>query len=136
VLNIRAPEDREITGAALLPMLLTLGLKFGEQDIFHRHVNTNGKGPVLFSLANLFKPGVFDIDNIETFSTRGLSLFMMLPIEGEPQQVFNMMHNAARKLADEFSCQILDGSRGVLTKQGLQKYSERIREFERKRINR
>jgi len=136
VLNVRAPEDREITGAALLPMLLTLGLKFGEQDIFHRHVNTNGKGPVLFSLANLFKPGVFDIDNIETFSTRGLSLFMMLPIEGDAQQVFNMMHNAARKLADEFGCQILDGSRGVLTKQGLQKYSERIRDFERKRINR
>jgi len=136
VLNVRAPEDREITGAALLPMLLTLGLKFGEQDIFHRHVNTNGKGPVLFSLANLFKPGVFDIDSIETFSTRGLSLFMMLPIEGDPQQVFNMMHNAARKLADEFGCQILDGSRGVLTKQGLQKYSERIREFERRRINR
>lgn len=136
VLNVRAPEDREITGAALLPMLLTLGLKFGEQDIFHRHVNTNGKGPVLFSLANLFKPGVFDIDNIETFSTRGLSLFMMLPIEGDPQQVFNMMHNAARKLAEEFNCQILDGSRGVLTKQGLQKYSERIRDFERKRINR
>ena len=136
VLNVKAPEDREISGATLLPMLLTLGLKFGEQDIFHRHVNTNGKGPVLFSLANLFKPGVFDIDNIETFSTRGLSLFMMLPIEGDPQQVFNMMHNAARKLADEFNCQILDGSRGVLTKQGLQKYSERIRDFERKRINR
>jgi cell division protein ZipA len=91
---------------------------------------------VLFSLANLFKPGVFDIDNIETFSTRGLSLFMMLPIEGDAQQVFNMMHNAARKLAEEFSCQILDGGRGLLTKQGLQKYSERIREFERKRINR
>lgn len=136
VLNVRAPEGNEIIGSALLPMLLTLGFKFGEQDIFHRHVNTNGKGPVLFSLANLFKPGVFDIDNIENFSTRGLSLFMMLPIEGEPQQVFNMMHNAARKLADEFGCQILDGSRGVLTKQGLQKYSERIREFERKRINR
>jgi cell division protein ZipA len=136
VINIRAPEDREISGAALLPMLLTLGLKFGEQDIFHRHVNTNGKGPVLFSLANLFKPGVFDIDNIENFSTRGLSLFMMLPIEGDAQQVFNMMHNAARKLAEEFSCQILDGGRGLLTKQGLQKYSERIREYERKRINR
>ncbi|MBF7072652.1 cell division protein ZipA [Glaciecola sp. MH2013] len=136
VLNVRAPADREIPGAALLPMLLTLGFKFGEQDIFHRHVNTNGKGPVLFSLANLFKPGVFDIDNIENFSTRGLSLFMMLPIEGDAQQVFNMMHNAARKLAEEFGCQTLDGSRGVLTKQGLQKYSERIREFERKRINR
>ena len=49
-------------------------------------------------------------------------------------QVFNMMHNAARKLADEFGAQVLDGRRSVLTKQGLQQYVEKIREFERKRM--
>jgi len=43
-------------------------LKFGEQDIFHRHLITNGKEPVLFSLVILFQASVFDIDNIETFS--------------------------------------------------------------------
>jgi cell division protein ZipA len=134
VLNVRAPEDAPIAGAALLPMLLTLGFKFGDQDIFHRHVNSNGKGPVLFSLANMFKPGIFDIDNLENFETQGVSLFMILPIEGDPHQVFNMMHNAARKLADEFSAQVLDGRRSVLTKQGLQQYVEKIREFERKRM--
>ncbi|GBL03270.1 cell division protein ZipA [Glaciecola sp. KUL10] len=131
VLHVRAPDDLPIQGSALLPMLLTLGFKFGEQDIFHRHVNTNGKGQVLFSIANMFKPGHFDIDAIETFTTRGLALFMMLPIEGDPQQVFNMMHNATRKLAEEFSCEILDGSRQPLSKQALQKYSEKIREFEK-----
>jgi cell division protein ZipA len=134
ILNVRAPDDEPISGAALLPMLLTLGFKFGDQDIFHRHVNSNGKGPVLFSLANMFKPGNFDIDNLETFTTNGVSLFMLLPIEGEPHQVFNMMHNAARKIADEFHGQVLDGRRSVLTKQGLQQYMEKIREFERKRI--
>ncbi|GEA06817.1 hypothetical protein KUL42_15780 [Alteromonas sp. KUL42] len=134
VLNVRAPADEPISGAALLPMLLTLGFKFGDQDIFHRHVNSNGKGPVLFSLANMFKPGVFDIDNLETFETQGVSLFMILPIEGDPHQVFNMMHNAARKIADEFGAQVLDGRRSVLTKQGLQQYVEKIREFERKRM--
>lgn len=134
VLNVRAPQEQEIQGAALLPMLLTLGFKFGDQDIFHRHVNSNGKGPVLFSLANMFKPGVFDIDNLENFTTQGVSLFMILPIEGDPHQVFNMMHNAARKLAEEFSGQILDGRRSVLTKQGLQQYVEKIREFERQRM--
>ncbi|WOI35595.1 cell division protein ZipA [Alteromonas sp. CI.11.F.A3] len=134
VLNVKAPEDDPIAGAALLPMLLTLGFKFGDQDIFHRHVNSNGKGPVLFSLANMFKPGIFDIDNLETFNTQGVSLFMILPIEGDPHQVFNMMHNAARKLADEFGGQVLDGRRSVLTKQGLQQYMEKIREFERKRM--
>ncbi|WP_394220381.1 cell division protein ZipA [Alteromonas gracilis] len=134
VLNVRMPEGEPIAGAALLPMLLTLGFKFGDQDIFHRHVNSNGKGPVLFSLANMFKPGVFDIDNLENFETQGVSLFMILPIEGDPHQVFNMMHNAARKLADEFGAQVLDGRRSVLTKQGLQQYVEKIREFERKRM--
>ncbi|MCC2615337.1 cell division protein ZipA [Aestuariibacter halophilus] len=133
VLNVKAPDDQPIQGAALLPMLLTLGFKFGDQNIFHRHVNSNGKGPVLFSLANMFKPGVFDIDNLETFSTQGISLFMILPIEGDPHQVFNMMHNAARKIADEFSAQVLDGRRSVLTKQSLQQYVEKIREFERLR---
>lgn len=134
VLNVKAPDDAPIQGAALLPMLLTLGFKFGDQDIFHRHVNSNGKGPVLFSLANMFKPGVFDIDNLENFTTQGVSLFMILPIEGDPHQVFNMMHNAARKISDEFSAQVLDGRRSVLTKQSLQQYVEKIREFERMRM--
>ncbi len=134
VLNVKAAENEPISGAALLPMLLTLGFKFGDQDIFHRHVNSNGKGPVLFSLANMFKPGVFDIDNLETFTTQGVSLFMILPIEGDAHQVFNMMHNAARKIADEFGAQVLDGRRSVMTKQGLQQYIERIREFERLRM--
>ena len=134
VLNVKSAEGNPIPGSALLPMLLTLGFKFGEQDIFHRHININGKGPVLFSLANMFKPGNFDIDNLENFTTGGISLFMILPIEGEPHQVFNMMHNAARKIADEFSAQIYDGRRALLTKQSLQQYVEKIREFERQRI--
>lgn len=134
VLNVKVADDSPIPGSALLPMLLTLGFKFGDQDIFHRHVNSNGKGPVLFSLANMFKPGNFDIDNLENFTTQGVSLFMILPIEGEPHQVFNMMHNAARKIADEFDAQIYDGRRTLLTKQSLQQYVEKIREFERQRM--
>jgi cell division protein ZipA len=134
VLNIKSADDNPILGSALLPMLLTLGFKFGDQDIFHRHVNSNGKGPVLFSLANMFKPGNFDIDNLENFTTHGISLFMILPTEGEPHQVFNMMHNAARKIAEEFSTQIYDGKRTLLTNQSLQQYVEKIREFERQRL--
>lgn len=132
VINVKAPDGEPISGASLLPMLLTLGFKFGEQDIFHRHANASGKGPVLFSLANMFKPGNFDIDNLEMFTTQGVSLFMILPIEADAHQVFNMMHNAARKIAEEFDGQVLDGRRSVLSKQGLQQYIEKIREFERR----
>ena len=133
-LNVKVSKNNPIPGAQLIASLLTLGFKFGESDIFHRHVNSNGKGPILFSLASMFKPGVFDVEHMETQQYFGLSLFMSLPIEGDAHQVFNMMHNAARKLADEFGAQVLDEHRSGLTQQGLQHYVERIREFERRRL--
>ena len=133
-LNVRVSKDNPIMGPSLLASLLTLGFKFGESDIFHRHVNSNGKGPVLFSLASMFKPGVFDVNNMEAQQYYGLTLFMSLPIEGDAHQVFNMMHNAARKLADEFAAQVLDEQRSALTQQGLQHYVERIRAFEKRRL--
>ena len=129
-----AVKAHPISGAGLLASMLTLGFKFGESDIFHRHVNSNGKGPVLFSIANMFKPGIFDVHNMESQQFHGLTLFMSLPIEGDAHQVFNMMHNAARKLADEFGAEVLDEHRSGLTQQGLQHYVERIREFERRRL--
>ena len=133
-ISLKVPKENPISGAQLLPALITLGMKYGENNIFHRHVNNNGKGPIVFSLANLFKPGVFDVDNMEKESIRGLSLFMTLPTESDAHQVFNMMHNAARKLAEEFNAEILDDNRSTLTKQGLQQYVERIRDFERRRL--
>lgn len=133
-ISLKVPKENPISGAQLLPALITLGMKYGENNIFHRHVNNNGKGPIVFSLANLFKPGIFDVDNMEKESIRGLSLFMTLPTESDAHQVFNMMHNAARKLAEEFNAEILDDNRSTLTKQGLQQYVERIRDFERRRL--
>ncbi|AWB67648.1 cell division protein ZipA [Saccharobesus litoralis] len=134
ILNVVVPEGQVISGAALLPFLLTLGFKFGEMAIFHRHEESSGDGDVLFSLANMFNPGTFDIDNMETFSSQGISLFMTLPVKGEATQVFNMMHNAAKKLAAEFNGQVLDGQRSVLTRQTVQHYVERIREYERRQL--
>ncbi len=44
------------------------------------------------------------------------------------------MHNAARKLADEFGGQVLDNTRSVLTVQTTRHYVEKIREFERQQL--
>lgn len=131
VLNVVAHQGGEISGAVLLPTLLTLGLKYGDMQIFHRHQDSAGNGEVLFSLANMVKPGVFDIDNMETFSTQGVSLFMTLPGPGDNLENFNLMLSAAAKLAEELNGQVLDGNRCVLTKQSTQHYVQRIRDVER-----
>ncbi len=134
ILNVVSPQGQVMSGAVLLPTLLTLGFKFGEFNIFHRHEDDSGSGEVLFSLANMFNPGTFDIDNIEQFTTQGVSLFLSLPVSADSTATFNMMHNAAKKIAAEFDGQVLDGQRNVLTRQTLQHYVERIREFERKQL--
>lgn len=132
VVSVVMPEDNHISGAALLPTLLTLGLRFGEMDIFHRHEDNAGNGKVTFSLANMMNPGTFDLDNMESFSTQGVTLFMTLPNAGDPFDVFEHLMKAAKHLALEFNAQLLDDKRSVMTKQTEQHYMGKIREFERK----
>ncbi len=132
ILSVVMPANQQMFGAALLPSLLTLGLKYGEMNIFHRHEDNAGKGKVTFSLANIMNPGSFDLDSMETFATRGVSLFMTLPNAGDPFYVFEQMLNAAKQLAQEFNAQVLDDKRNVMTKQTEQHYLSKIREFDRK----
>ena len=129
MLFVDKPEGTPIDGAKLLPLLLTLGFKYGEMDLFHRHKDTAGRGDILFSLANMYNPGTFDIDNMEQVTTRGLTIFMTLPNSAAPLPTFNMMHNAAKKIADEFSARVLDDQRRPLDVAIVRSYVERIRRF-------
>ncbi|MGQ4275556.1 cell division protein ZipA [Pseudidiomarina sp. E22-M8] len=124
-----------ITGPVLLQQMTELGFKYGEFDIFHRHVDTAGQGPVLFSLANMFNPGTFDIDAMDQFETRGVALFLALPIKSNSAKAFTMMQNAADKLAAAVEGgQVLDENRNPLTRQAVQHIHQSIREYERKRL--
>jgi cell division protein ZipA len=130
-LSVVMPANQQMLGAALLPSLLTLGLKYGEMNIFHRHQDNAGNGDVTFSLANMMKPGSFELDSMETFATVGVSLFMMLPNNGDSLVVYDQMLNAAKQLAQEFGAQLLDDKRNVMTPQTEQHYISKIREFDR-----
>jgi cell division protein ZipA len=131
ILSVVMPENHQMSGAALLPSLLTLGMKFGEMNIFHRHQDNAGNGPVTFSLANMLNPGSFELESMETFVTQGVSLFMTLPNAGDPFAAFDQMLLAAKQLAAEFNAQLLDDKRNVMTKQTEQHYVSKIREFDR-----
>ncbi|REL28839.1 cell division protein ZipA [Thalassotalea euphylliae] len=132
VLSVVMPQGQLMSGAALLPSLLTLGMKYGDMNIFHRHEDNAGNGKVTFSLANMMNPGTFDLDNMENFTTQGVSMFMTLPNAGDPFEVFEQMLAAAKQLAQEFNAQILDDKRSAMTKQTEQHYTSKIREFDRK----
>ena len=114
VLHVCAREGEVLAGAELLPCLLTLNFKFGEMNIFHRHEDNAGTGKVLFSMANMVKPGVFDPDNMEQFTTQGVALFMTLPGHGDSLRNFSIMLNSACQLADDLGAEVLDDRRQPL----------------------
>ncbi|MEZ9821085.1 cell division protein ZipA [Shewanella sp. 10N.286.45.A1] len=127
VLNVVAKEGEELNGAELLPCLLTLNFKFGDMNIFHRHEDNAGTGKVLFSMANMVKPGVFDPDSMEQFSTQGVVLFMTLPCYGDALRNFSTMLNSAHQIADDLNGLVLDGGRDEWLESTKQNYIQRIK---------
>lgn len=134
VINVVARDPAGFKGSALVQSILESGLRFGDMDIFHRHESMAGNGEVLFSMANGVKPGTFDLDQIDHFSTRAVSFFLGLPGPRHPKQAFDLMVAAARKLSHELDGELKDEQRSVMTAQTIEHYRQRIVEFERRAL--
>ena len=134
VINVISRDSHGFRGPALLQNILESGLRFGEMDIFHRHESMAGNGEVLFSMANAVKPGTFDLDDIDHFTTPAVSFFLGLPGPRHPKQAFDVMVAAARKLSQELNGELKDDQRSVLTAQTIEHYRQRIVDYERRQM--
>ncbi len=133
VMNIMAKRGEVFLGDTLLQTLLDNGLRFGDMDIFHRHESATGSGPVLFSLANMVKPGTFDLEAMESFETPGISLFLTLPIKTDSLEAYNLMATTAQAMAKTLGGELKDENRSVMTLQTIEHERQRVIEYERKR---
>lgn len=134
VLNVLSPTGKPFNGSDMLQILLACDVRYGKMNIFHRYEKSDGTGPVQFSIANLVEPGDFDLDGIEDFTTPGLVFFMHLPGPKNSIKAFDAMLETARCLVNNLGGELRDQTHSVATKQTLEHYRQRIRDFERRQL--
>ncbi len=133
IFNVMAKPGQRIEGAALLQALMDEGLKFGDMDIFHRHKDNDGDGPIIYSIANMVVPGTFNLAEMDAFETPGISMFLSLPVAGESLAAFNDLSVTAKNLANALGAELKDENRSVMTPQTIEHGRQRVIEYERKR---
>lgn len=125
VLYVRAAAGRDFAGRELLEAFEGEGLKFGKYGAFHQ---LDDKGQSLFAIANMMEPGSFPIDDMDSFSTVGITTFMVLPGPGGVDGLARMVA-CCRRLASILGGEVLDENRSTLTNQRATHMKEEIIEF-------
>ncbi len=125
----RVPFD----GERLLKSVSGYSLRYGEMGMFHRHEHPNGHGQVLFSMARVDDVGAFDLEAMGSEFISAVTLFMALPNQ-QPYLAYDMMIDTAKRLAHEFSGQVLDQNQNPLNRQLIEHYREQVVEFTRRHL--
>jgi len=132
VMHIMAKKDNLFDGNRLLESLLANGLRFGDMGIFHRHQYEDGSGPVHFSVANSVKPGTFNLEAMDDFTTPGITMFMNLEGLSNALDSYAVMIKAAQAIAKALQGELKDENRSALTKQTIEHYRQQIIEYTRR----
>ena len=126
VINIFA-DDEFFNGQELLETLVNLDMSYGEMNIFHR---LNEDGVSEFRLANAVEPGTFDLADMHSMQTPGVTMFMGVHELMDPEQVYNELINVAIVLSEELGGTIKDQTRSVMTTQTIEYCRQEIRDFQ------
>ncbi|CAH9018521.1 cell division protein ZipA [Candidatus Nitrosacidococcus sp. I8] len=128
-LTVTARGKGVFQGRDIASILIENGLQFGEMSIFHAYA----RDKPIFSVVNMVKPGTFNLDKMNSFTTPGLTLFMRLPGPSGGFAAFEAMLNFARILARNLSGDLKDEKRNILTTEAIAHIKERILGFNRNR---
>ena len=117
VLYIKARYERVISGMEIKRAAKECNLVYGDKRIFHYFGITNPdvNAVPLFSMANLFEPGEFDMEKMHQLRTKGLVMFMYPPAK-DAFQTFERFISTVQRLAASIGAEIHKYDHTALTK--------------------
>lgn len=130
-LFVIAREGHAFNGADLIVAAEKAGLEYGDMGIYHRLVDGKREVGPIFSVANMVKPGSFDLSRVDALRTPGLSFFMALPGPVTALDAWDAMLPTAQRLAELLDGQVLDEERNALGRQRIAHIRDELRGWDR-----
>ena len=131
-LFVAARPGENLAGSDVVVAAEKAGMQFGDMGIFHRLVSGKaGEGPV-FSMANMVKPGSFDMTRLDSIETPGVTLFMTLPGPLPALDAWEMLLPIAQWLAELLDASVFDEERNALGRQRIAHLRDELRAWDRK----
>ena len=134
VLHLISDSGSLITGEELVRALQKQNLKYGDMGIFHRLENETSKK--VYSVANALEPGSFDLSDMSSFSTVGVT-FLFTPDEHtEPIPAFDKMLEDVNIISKELGCVLKDQNMSPFGGQGVEHLRQQVIDFARRSLAR
>jgi cell division protein ZipA len=130
-LFVVARDGEHFHGPDLVVATEKAGLEFGDMGIYHRLLDGKREMGPIFSVANMLKPGNFDLGKLEALRTPGLSFFMTLPAPLPALDAWDAMLPTAQRLAELLDGQVLDEERNALGRQRIAHIRDELRGWDR-----
>ncbi|MGO4700513.1 cell division protein ZipA [Dyella sp. 2RAB6] len=130
-LFVVAREGSVFLGPDLIVAAEKAGLEFGDMGIYHRLLDGKREHGPIFSVANMLKPGNFDLSRLDALRSPGLSFFMTLPAPIPALDAWDAMLPTAQRLAELLDGQVLDEERNALGRQRIAHIRDELRGWDR-----
>jgi len=129
-IQIKAASGKFFFGDNILGATDVVGMKLGDMNIFHHYGVTGMESEEsIFSLANMYEPGHFEPDQMETYQTRGLMLFMQLPAPIDNILAFDLLQETAIRLAGLLQGEIWSSNHEPIDAKALQAMRDVVVEY-------
>ncbi len=130
-LYVAAKAGQALRGADIMVAAEKAGLTFGHMDVFHRLVDGRPEAGPIFSVANIIKPGSFEMARIHEVETPAIAFFLTLPAPIPALDAWDTMLPAAQRMSELLDGVVLDEERNALGRQRIQHIRDELRAYDR-----
>lgn len=132
-LYLAARAGEKLHGSDIVVSAEKAGLVYGHMGVFHRLVEGHPERGPVFSVANIMKPGSFDIPNIQSLETPAIAFFLTLPAPLAALDAWETMLPTAQRMAELLDGVVLDEQRNALGRQRIAHIRDELRAYDRQR---